>query len=117
MTIWEKVIVNLEKSSKRIALSAAFFSERARAEIALARLRIKVNDVRSLIDEQYRIIGRTITELKKKGALPDTSYRLMQEEEIKSALEEIKDREKDLEDLKNEVSEAQAIVRPGDDPA
>lgn len=111
MTIWEKVIVSLEKGSKKLTSAAELLSERIRAEIAIARLRIRTDEVKSLIDEQYRIIGRAVAELKKKDALPPSTDELVNEEDIIMALAEITSREKDLEDLYNEIANEQSAFK------
>lgn len=111
MTIWEKVIVNLEKGSKKLTFAAELLSERIRAEIAIARLRIRTDEVKSLINEQYRIIGRSVAELKKKDALPPSTDQLVNEEDIITALAEITSREKDLEDLYNEIANEQSAFK------
>ncbi len=112
MTIWEKAVVNLEKGAKKISAGAALFSERVKAEIAIARLRIKLEEVTALINEQHQVIGRKIVELKKRDALPGTTDELVQEEDIITALAEITAREKDLEDLYNEIANEQAAFKP-----
>jgi hypothetical protein len=111
MTIWEKVIVNMERGTKRIAVSAAFFSERVRAEIALVRLRIRLHDVQSLIREQEAQIGRTIVSLRKNGKLPEDTDALLREEFIVTALSEIEAREKDLDDIRHEIAHEQTAFR------
>ena len=112
MTIWEKVIVNLEKGTRKFTAAAIVFSERIKAEISIARLRIRLDEIRSLIDEQYRVIGRKVVDLKKKDALPKTADQLVKDEEIVTALAEIVSREKDLEDLNNEIANEQAAFKP-----
>ncbi len=111
MAIWEKVIVNIERSSKRIAHSAAFFSDRVRAEIALVRLRIRLDQVKALIREEEALIGRTIVMLRKKGQLPQNTDALLRDEFIVTALAEIESREKDLEDIRNEIAYEQTLSR------
>ncbi len=110
MTIWEKVIVNLEKGAKKTTAWAALFSDRIKAEIAVARLRIRIDEVKSRINDQYRIIGRKISELDKKDELGAVSQ-LVKEEDIITALDEISAREKDLEDLYNQVANEQTAFK------
>ncbi len=111
MAIWEKVIVNMERGAKRVATSAAFFSERVRAEVALARLRIRLHDVQTLINEQEAQIGRTIVSLRRKGELPDSTDSLLREEFIVTALAEIEAREKDVEEIRHEIAHEQTMIR------
>jgi hypothetical protein len=111
MAIWEKVIVNVERGAKRVATSAAFLSERVRAEVALARLRIRLYDVQTLIREQEAQIGRTIVSLKKKGQLPDSTDTLLREEFIVTALAEVEAREKDVEEIRHEIAHEQTMIR------
>jgi hypothetical protein len=111
MTIWEKVIINMEKPAKKIAAGAAVFSERVRAEIAIARLKIRLDEVRSVVREQERLIGRRVLQLRKKDELPRTTDLLLRDEEIVMALAEITSREKDLEDIYSEIENEQASFR------
>lgn len=114
MTVWEKVIVNMEKAGEKITAGAALFSERVRAEIAIVRLRIKLDELRSLINEQYGVIGRKIVELEKKDALPRTTDQLVNEEDIAAALSEIAAREKDLRELYHEIENEQSAFKPAE---
>jgi hypothetical protein len=117
MALWEKVIVNVERGAKRVAVSAAFFSERVRAEIALARLRIRLHDVQSLIREQEALIGRTVVSLRKKGELPEKTDMLLREEFIVTALAEIEAREKDVDDIRDEIAHEQTMIRAAEKSA
>ncbi len=108
MTIWEKVVVNLEKGAQKMTAGAAVFSERVKAEIAIMRLRIRRDEVRSILREQYEIIGRKLVELNQKEALPKTTELLLREEEIVTALAEIAAREKDLEEIRNQIANERA---------
>ncbi len=108
MTIWEKVIVNLEKGTRKVSAGAALFSERVRAEIAIARLRIKLDDLNSIIREQYLIIGRKLVELNKNDILPDSCELLFKQEDIGAALAEIEARERDRNDIEVEIADQQA---------
>jgi hypothetical protein len=104
MTIWEKAIINMQKGSRKIFTSAAVFSERVKSEIAMARLRIRLDEVQSRIDEQHRTIGRHLVDLKNRTALPRTTELLIGSEEITAALAEIEAREKEKEDLLAEIA-------------
>ncbi|OGW36589.1 MAG: hypothetical protein A2010_03185 [Nitrospirae bacterium GWD2_57_9] len=116
MTIWEKVVVNIERGAQKITAGAALFSDRVRAEISLARLRIRRDDVRSSIAEQERIIGRKFIELTKEDELPRTSEQLLKDEDILAALSEIVARERDLEDIQNEILKVQEAFKPVNTP-
>lgn len=112
MTIWEKVVVNLEKGARKFAVAAATFSERVKAEIQIVRLRIRVDELRSRIDELYRVIGRKLVELKKKEALPRTGDLVLKDEDISAALLELAEREKELEDLFADIKHEQSAFKP-----
>ncbi len=112
MTIWEKVIVNIERGAHRVSAGAALFSERVRAEIALARLRIRRDEVRTAINEQYGVIGRTLVELMQKDRLPHTTEQLLKEEQIVTAVAEINSRERDLADIQIEIANEQTLFKP-----
>jgi hypothetical protein len=111
MTIWEKVIVNLEKGAKRLSAGAALFSERVRVEITIAKLRIRQDEVRSLIREQEQIIGRKLVDLMQEDELPRTTEELIKDEVIVTALAEIVSRKRDLDDIQNEISAEQASFK------
>lgn len=115
MTIWEKILVNVEKGARKVSVGAAMFSDRVKVEFALARLRIRMNEVRSLIKEQEQIIGRKVVELKRKEELPRTIEQLMADEDIVAALAEIASREKDLEEIKDEIAREQAVMTEEED--
>jgi hypothetical protein len=111
MTIWEKAVLNMQKGAKKIAAAAALFSERVKSEIAIARLRIRLGEVQSLIDEQYLTIGRTLVDLKSRSALPKTAEQLMKDDVIVAAIAEIEAREKEKEDLLAEMAGEQLAFK------
>lgn len=111
MTIWEKVIVNIEKGAKRVSAGAALLSERVRAEIAIAKLRIRQDDVQAQIREQEQMIGRKVVALLQQDELPRTTEQLIKDEAIVTALAEIVARERDLDDIRNEIAAEQAAFK------
>jgi hypothetical protein len=112
MTIWEKAVFNMQRGAQRLSATAVIISERLKAEITIARLRIRLDEVKSQVDEQYRIIGRRIVNLTNGAALPKTSEQLIKDEEIAAAVTEIEARKKELEDLYNEIANEQAAFKP-----
>jgi hypothetical protein len=112
MTIWEKAVLNMQRGAQRLSATAVIISERLRAEITIARLRIRLDEVKSRVDEQYRIIGRRVVNLAKGDALPRTSELLVQDEEIAAAMTEIEARKKEMEDLHSEIANEQAAFKP-----
>ncbi len=103
MTIWEKTVVNLQKGSRKIAATAAFFSERVKAEISIVRLKIRIDEEQRRVDELYRSIGRKIVDLKRKGSLPKTSEQMLGDEDIAAAMTELSGAEQEIEHLKDEI--------------
>lgn len=103
MTIWEKAILNIQRGSQRLTVAAALFADRVRAEITVIRLRIRIDEVQSRIDELYQGIGRRVVNLALGDALPKASDRLLQDEDISAAMADLKDRRQELEDLNNEI--------------
>ncbi len=103
MTIWEKVVVNLEMGSRKIAATASIFAERVKAEINIVRLRIRRDEVQSRIDELHRIIGRRVVDLSSRAVIPKAGDQLIKDEDIAAALAELEVRNKDLEELKAEI--------------
>lgn len=112
MTIWEKAVLNMQRGAQRLSATAVIISERLKAEITIARLRIRLDEVKSQIDEQYRIIGRRVVNLANGDALPKTSEQLVKDEEIAAAMTEIGARKKEMEDLHNEITNEQAAFKP-----
>ncbi len=72
MTIWEKAVLNMEKGTRKLAVAAAIFSEWAKAELAIVRLRIRIDEVQAGIDELHRQIGRKVMDLKKQDAAAES---------------------------------------------
>jgi hypothetical protein len=112
MTIWEKAVLNIQRGTQRLSATAVIIAERLKAEIAIARLRIRFDEVKALVDEQYRIIGRRFVNLAKGDALPRTSEQLVKDEQIAAAMSEIEARKKEMEDLHNEIATGQAAFQP-----
>lgn len=103
MTIWEKAILNMQKGGKKISVVAATLSERVKAELALVRLRIRIDEVQTRIDELHGLIGRKIMNLKKQEMLPKTTDQLLKDDEIIAVMAELTDREQEIEELKTEM--------------
>ena len=112
MTIWEKAVLNMQRGAQRLSATAVIVSERLKAEITIARLRIRLDELRSQINEQYRIIGRRVVNLANGAALPRTSEQLVKDEEIAAAMTELDARKKEMEDLHNEIANEQAAFEP-----
>ena len=103
MTIWEKAVLNMEKGTRKLAVAAAIFSDWVKAELAVIRLRIRMDEAQAGIDELHRQIGRKITDLKKEDALPKSTEQLLKDGVISVAMAEIADREQELEGLKTDI--------------
>jgi hypothetical protein len=111
MTIWEKAILNMQRGSKRISISAALFADRVRVEINIVRLRIRIDEVQEQIDAQYQAIGRKVVNLSRGDALPKTTEQLVQDEEISVAMTELADRKQEIEELRNMIVNEQASAK------
>jgi hypothetical protein len=111
MTIWEKAILNMQRGSQRLSVAAALFADRVRAEISIVRLRIRIDEVQNRIDELYQGIGRRVVNLTLGDALPKTSERLLQDEEIAQAMADLKDRKQELEDLNHEIKNEKDLFK------
>jgi len=111
MAIWERVAVNVERGTRKLAAMAAFFAERVRAEMAIVRLRIRLDEVQSRIDEMHRLIGRRVVDLANRAAMPKAGEQLLKDEEIATALAEIVARKKDLEDLNEKIESEQSAFK------
>ena len=111
MTIWEKAVLNMQRGSQRISVAAVLFAERVRVEIAVVRLRIRINEVQARIDELYQGIGRTLVNLAKGDALPKTSEQLVQNEDISLAMHELSDRKQELEELHDKIRSEQNLFK------
>jgi len=112
MTIWEKSVVNMQKGVQKIVAFAAVFSERVKAEIAIVRLRIKIDDIQKDIARQYQVIGQKVVDLKNGGDIPKTTEQLLNEETISSALSELIEQKKEVEELLNEIRIEQEALAP-----
>ena len=111
MTIWEKAVLNMQRGGQRISVAAVLFAERVRVEIAIVRLRIRINEVQARIDELYQGIGRTLVNLAKGDALPKTSEQLVQNEDISLAMQELSDRKQELEELHDRIRGEQNLFK------
>lgn len=107
MTIWEKSIVNIQKGVQKINVAAATFSERVKAEIAIVRLRIRVDEVHSRIDGLHRTIGRKVETLRNGEMMPKATEQLLMDEDIETSLRELGEWKKELDELKNEIKREQ----------
>ncbi len=103
MTIWEKAVLNIGKGSKKISVMAATFSEWVKTELMIVRLRIRIDETQAAIDQLHRQIGRKIMDLKGQDALPKVTDVLFRDEEIVTAMAELTDREREIEELKTEL--------------
>jgi seryl-tRNA synthetase len=112
MTIWEKAVVNVQKGLQKINTVSAFFSERIKAEIAIVRLRIRIDEIQTQIDELYRTIGRRVVDLKNRGEIPKASEQLLRDEDIVSSMNELVEQKKEIEDLLNEIKIEQEARKP-----
>lgn len=112
MTIWGKIVVNLERGARKLAAMAAIFAERVKAEISIVRLRIRLDEVRSRIDELHRIIGRRVVDLTSRSAISKAGEQLLKDEDIAAALAELEARKKDLEDLNEQIRSEQSAFKP-----
>jgi predicted nucleic acid-binding Zn-ribbon protein len=111
MTIWEKAVLNIEKGFRKLTAAAATFSERVKAELAIIRLRIRIDEVQDRIDALHRIIGRKIMDLKKQEALPKTTELLLKADEIVIAMTELADREQEIGELRAQMKNVQTDVQ------
>jgi DNA repair exonuclease SbcCD ATPase subunit len=103
MTIWEKSVLNMQRGAKRLSVAAVLFADRVKAEIAVVRLRIRINEVHARIDELYQSIGRMVVNLALGDALPKSSEQLFQNEDISNAMHELADRKQELEELNEKI--------------
>jgi|SRR3990172_5793061 len=108
MTVFDKVLINMHKGYERLREIAAVFSERAKSELNLVRMRIRIEGVQGGIDKLHRTIGRRVVELRAKSALSKAEEQLLRDEEIAAAFSELARMKKDLEDLIAEVKREQA---------
>jgi hypothetical protein len=111
MTIWEKAILNMQRGAQRISVAAVLFSERVRVEIAIVRLRIRISEVQTRINELYQIIGRKLVNLATGDALPKASEQLVQNEDISLAMHELVDRKQEIEELNDKIRSEQNLFK------
>ena len=111
MTIWEKAVLNMQRGAQRISVAAVLFSERVRVEIAIVRLRIRISEVQTRIDELYQSIGRNVVNLATGDALPKTSEQLVQSEDISDAMNELTDRKQEIEELNSKIRREQNLFK------
>jgi hypothetical protein len=110
MSLWEQTLINVQKGYDRLTTFAATFSERVKAEITIMRVRLQIDAARARMDEQHRVIGRVLLDLRESDNLPPSFDLFFKNSDIATALEKIGACERDLENLKDELrSEADAL--------
>lgn len=102
----------MQKGSQKIIAFAEVFSERVKAELAIVRLRIRIEEMQAQIDELYKAIGKKIVDLKSKGEIPKTSEQLLNHEEINTAMNELAQLKLEINDLLDEMKAEQDARRP-----
>jgi len=112
MTIWGKAVLNIQKGVLKISLVASTVSERVKAEIAIVRLRIRIEEIQAQIDELHRTIGLTIVDLIKSNEMPKSTEELLKHENIAVALNELAERKKEIEELNVEMKNEQDAFKP-----
>ena len=111
MNIWEKVVLNMQKGSRNVAAAAATFAERIRAELAIVRLRLRIDEVSARISELHRSVGFKLVDLQKKNNLPKTTDQLLKDDDIVAAIVELADREQEIEELNKEIKNIQTDIK------
>jgi len=111
MTVWEKTLVNLQRGHEKLMTFAAALSERMKAEVNIIRLRMQIDEVRGRISEHHRFIGNKLLDLRKHDALPQSFDHFFKSEEISVALDKISRRERELENLIEELQGEQAALK------
>src|SRR5512143_1532645 len=96
----------MEKGTRKITVAAATFSEWVKTELAIIRLRIRIDEAQAGIDELHRQIGRKIRDLNKQDALPLSTEQMLKDEVISAALAELTDREQEIEELNAEMKKS-----------
>jgi hypothetical protein len=114
MTIWEKAVLNIQKGVQRLSVAASTFSERVKAEIAIVRLRIRINDIQTQIHELHRTIGRTVVDSMHSNEMAKAAEYLLKQDSIVAALNELAERKKEMEELKQEMMREQDAFRPAE---
>jgi hypothetical protein len=104
MSIWEKTVVNVERGSRKITAFAATFSERIKAELAIIRLQVKIDELLRRIDDLHRMIGARVVDLKNRDIMPKTTEQLFFDDEITAALSELADRVREIEGLRMDMA-------------
>ncbi len=103
MNVWEKTLVNIQRGYEKLTLFAATFSDRVKAEITIMRLKAQADERTKNIEEQQRIVGRTLIELRSREELPRNFTAFFKMTEITSALEKIEQEQTELENIKEEL--------------
>jgi hypothetical protein len=111
MNIWEKVVLNTEKGTKKVAAAAVTFAERVKAEVTIVRFRLRIDEVSTRIAELHQIIGRRLMELQKTDALPKTTDQLLKDDDIAAAIVELADREQEIKELSKDLKDTQTDIK------
>ena len=111
MTVFDTILINLHKGFEKFKYGASIFSERAKVEVNIVRIRLRIDSITARLSELHRTIGAKVVELKRKAALPKTVEQLLENDEISMALEELAKREKELEELNAQLAGERAAYK------
>ena len=116
MSIWEKAALNIQKGSRRMGVLAATFSDRVKTEIAIVRIKMKIDEVQEQIDDLHRLIGKKVAGLAADETASGTVQQFFKDTEISVAMSELADRSKERleldDDLRNAYEELRAAAEP-----
>ncbi len=116
MNLWETTLVNMQKGYDRLTLAAAVLSERVRAEINIVRLRMQIDEVQAAVREEQLAVGRKLLELREDDQLPESFDGFFGSDEIAASIEKIAVREKQLDNLLEDLEHESGALRKAAQP-
>jgi hypothetical protein len=110
MSLWEKAILNVERGGKKAAATAAVFSERVKAELAIIRLKLRISDGEAAVGALHRKMGARLAELLNRNELPKTTEQLLKDDAVAELLAKLSKRTAELEALKSDLKDIKIDV-------
>lgn len=110
MTLFDRILINLHRGAERLKKGAALFSERLKFEIAVIRMRIRIDDLRTRIKDLHAQIGRKAADLKETDPDNGDIGSFLRDEDVHAAIEEIAALKKEIEDIVADLEREQKEI-------
>jgi hypothetical protein len=104
VSMLKRILDNFRDGLSRIRWFAGVFSERVRIELAVIKLMYRSDEMEKRRQELFRIIGERVYEVK-----GNPEKNIFKDKAVVDAMEDIERMEKDIQDLRDRVSEIHGV--------